>query len=294
MTTAADLIEETRLHLTSGKNEQINELQADYTAGSGSMTFKHDLKGITPGATISVGLNTLYVVSITESSKVATVIAGQQGSADANVNAGTIVRVQPRWTDSRIFKELNNDLRSLSSPSLGLYRQKVKVITFSSLVAGYDLAADVISVDEVRVDMPGSVRDQPPIRSFEVIRQADTLLFPSGVALRINEPGWPGRALRVKYRAPFASLASLASTVASTGLPDSAVDLPPMGAALRLIAVKEIARNQTEAQPDTRRAGEVPPGAVLGSYRGLAGMRAQRIEEERSRLRAQNPIRMQQ
>lgn len=294
MTTAADLIEETRLHLTSGKNEQINALQADYTAGSGSMTFKYDLKGITAGHTISVGLNTLYVVSVTESAKVATVIGGQQGSSDVSATAGATVRVQPRWTDHRIFKELNNDLRSLSAPSVGLFRQEVKVITFSPLVVGYDLAADVISVDEVRVDEPGSMRAQPPIRSFEVIRKADTSLFPSGVALRINEPGWAGRALRVKYRAPFLPLSGLLSTVTSTGLPDTAADLPPMGAALRLIAVKEIARNQTEAQGDTRRATEVPPGAVLGSYRGLAGMRAQRIEEERSRLRAQNPIRMQQ
>ena len=294
MTTAAVLIEETRMHLTSGKNEQVNALLADYTAGSGSMTFKYDLRGIVAGSTISVGLNTLYVVSVNEQAKVATVLAAQQGSVDANATAGTTVRVQPRWTDHRIFKELNNDLRSLSSPHLGLYRQASKVITFSSSTAGYDLSADVISVDEVRVDEPGQLRSQPPIRSFEVIRQADTALFPSGVALRLNEPGWPGRALRVKYRAPFLPFTTLATTVTSTGLPDTAADLPPMGAALRLVAVKEIVRNQTEAQGDTRRAAEVPPGAVLGSYRGLAGMRAQRIEEERSRLRAQNPIRMQQ
>jgi hypothetical protein len=294
VTTAADLIEETRLHLTSGRNEQINELSADYTAGSRSMTFKDDLRGITAGHTISVGLNTLYVVSVSESSKSAVVVGGRQGSSDVNADAGQLVRVQPAWTDHRIFKELNNDLRSLSSPSLGLYQQKAKVITFVALTHGYDLAADVISVDEVRVDVPGAERSQPPIRSFEVIRQADTALFPSGVALRINEPGVPGRALRVKYRAPFLPLAGLTADVAATGLPDTAYDLPPMGAALRLIAVKEIDRNQTGAQPDPRRANEVPPGAMLGSYRGLAGMRAQRIEEERSRLRAQNPIRVQQ
>jgi hypothetical protein len=294
VTTAADLIDETRLHLTSGKNEQVNELSADYTAGVGQMSFKHSLKGITPGHTISVGLNTLYVVAVSEAAKTATVIAGQQGSVDANADAGTAVLVQPRWTDHRIFRELNNDLRSLSSPHLGLYRSVAKAVTFVSGTFAYDLAADVISVDEVRVDEPGQHRTQPPIRSFEVIRDADTTLFPSGVALRINEPGWPGRALRVRYRASFLPLSTVGTDVAATGLPDTAFDLPPMGAALRLVAVKEIARNQTEAQPDTRRAGEVPPGAVLGSYRGLAGLRAQRIEEERSRLRAQTPIRMQQ
>jgi hypothetical protein len=114
--------------------------------------------------------------------------------------------------------------------------------------------------------------------------------FASGNMLQLYEPAAPGRAIRVKYRAPFGQLVNLTDNVGTvTGLPDSAMDIPPMGAAMRLVAPREIKRNFTESQGEPRRSEEVPPGAVAGSWRGLAGMRAQRILSEAMRLAAMYP-----
>lgn len=291
MTTASDLLEETRWHLLSGLNEARNRLAANYAAGAGTLAFQYQIDNLAEGHTLSVGLNTFYVLSVNTAQKTATVIGGQDGSVDVNATQGDPVRIRPRWPDHRIFKALNDDLRALSAPQIGLYQQKVATFTFNPSVYGYGLPADVIGVDEVRYSEPGPELDQPRIADYQVIRGADTALFPTGVSLVLGHGAFPGRPVRVRYRAGFAPLSTLTSDVAATGLPDTAIDLPPLGAALRLLPGKEIRRNQLEAQGDTRRAAEVPPGAISGAGRFLAMQRQLRIAEETSRLRAINPLR---
>ena len=65
-----------------------------------------------------------------------------------------------------------------------------------------------------------------------------------------------------------------------------------MGVQLRAMVGREIKRNFTESQGDTRRADEVGPGAIQASWRGLAALRAQRIEAEQARLSQQYPQRI--
>ena len=55
------------------------------------------------------------------------------------------------------------------------------------------------------------------------------------------------------------------------------------------MAGREIKRNFTESQGDTRRAGEVAPGAVMQSSRNLQILRQQRITAESARLDALYP-----
>ena len=121
------------------------------------------------------------------------------------------------------------------------------------------------------------------------MQNAPTSDFPSGNALFIYGSAQSGNAVRVLYKGNFTTLNSLSSGVRLSGLPDSAWDLPPMGAAVKLMASREIKRNLTESQGDTRRASEVQAGAVANSYRGLAAIRASRIAAERARLDAQYP-----
>ena len=53
---------------------------------------------------------------------------------------------------------------------------------------------------------------------------------------------------------------------------------------------REIKRNFTESQGDTRRASEVPPGAILQSSRQLQVLRVQRIAAKAARLDAMYPM----
>jgi hypothetical protein len=62
-----------------------------------------------------------------------------------------------------------------------------------------------------------------------------------------------------------------------------------MGVQIRLMAPREIKRNFTESQGDTRRADEVGAGAVGASVNNLIRMRRDRITAEAAKLIRQYP-----
>ena len=120
-------------------------------------------------------------------------------------------------------------------------------------------------------------------------RDMSTADFASGAALTVNGYVEPG-SMRVTYKAPFASLVTATDNVESvSGLHAQAHDILPLGAAIRLTAGAEIARNFLD-QADTRRADEVPGTARLGQMRALLQLRQQRIDAEKARLYAKYPV----
>ncbi len=292
MTTGSNWIDSTRSYLMSGYSEERNKLSVAYTTGATTLTFLYPLGGIRPGARLSIGLNTFYVWSV--DGQVATVSSAEDSSTDTNAAIGTIVRVNPRFTDDEIWKALTSDLSDLSSPSSGLFGIGTIDLTYNAIVNGYDLtsvASDMISIYEVKYLTPGPQMDNPRIHTtgWRLNRNANTSQFASGISLQLFEPAYPGYNVRIVYRKYFSMPSSILSNVTSTGLLDSALDLPPIGAAIRLMAGREIKRNFTEAQGDTRRAGEVGAGAIMQSSRNLQMLRQQRITAESGRLDALYP-----
>ena len=292
MTTGSDWISQTRSYLMSGYAENRNKLAVAYTAGSGTLTFSYALEGIRAGARLCIGLNTFYVWSI--SGQTAVVSGGEDSSTDANAPIGSLVRVAPRFTDSEIWDQLGNDLGDLSSPSNGLFGINSVDLTYNATINGYDLGPisdQILSVYEVKYLTPGPQLDNPRITTngFRLNRNAINTQFPSGISLQLFQPAMPGYNVRVVYRSVFTMPSTSFANVSSTGLLPSAYDLPPLGAAIRLMEGREIKRNFTEGQGDTRRAGEVAPGAILQSARGLQQMRAQRIAAEAAKLDALYP-----
>ena len=292
MTTGSDWISQTRSYLMSGYAENRNKLAVAYTAGSGTLTFSYALEGIRAGTRLCIGLNTFYVWSI--SGQTAVVSGGEDSSTDANAPIGSLVRVAPRFTDSEIWDQLGNDLGDLSSPSNGLFGINSVDLTYNATINGYDLGPisdQILSVYEVKYLTPGPQLDNPRITTngFRLNRNAINTQFPSGISLQLFQPAMPGYNVRVVYRSVFTMPSTSFANVSSTGLLPSAYDLPPLGAAIRLMEGREIKRSFTEGQGDTRRAGEVAPGAILQSARGLQQMRAQRIAAEAAKLDALYP-----
>lgn len=293
MTTAQQWVDETRSLLMGGQVEELNRLDGGYTAGGTSLLMEFPLRGIQPGARISIGLNTFLVWEV--NGLTVTVSGGQEGSTDGNASTGSLVRVRPRFTDFEIFRTLNYDLHDLSAPANGLFQVDAKSFTYDSVVSGYNMSSvdsDVLSVIEVRYETVDDSKLWPRLHSdkYRLARSVPTSDFSSGLALMIYEPANQGYSIYVTFRAPFTQLATLASTKTSTGLPSSAWDLPPLGAAIMLMSGREVKRNFTEAQGDTRRAAEVGPGAVSQSAAGLRLQRRDRIVAERNRLESLYPL----
>lgn len=295
MATLLNWVDRTRGHLLSGHQEQRNTLAANYTAGSGTLTFASATNGIVANTRLSIGTNTFFVLSVNTSGLAATVLGGQGGSTDANAVTGDLVRVNPMVTDFEIVGCLQDELADLSAPDNGLFQIKSVTLAYLANTVGYDLAGvtDLIDIYEVRAQDSGTRAwwTQMSKAMWRLDRSADTALFSSGLSLQVFGPAFNGYALRVLYRSGFVFPPTMATDLATTGLPATAFDIPPIGAAMRLMAPREIKRNRTEFQSDTRRAAEVPPGAVAGSYRGLMMLRQARVASEAARLLSAYPDR---
>lgn len=293
MTTVADWIAETRDHLDGDAGVEANLLKIDYVAGSGSISLTNALGNIGPGAWLSVGTNTMLVLASDPLTKTATVLAGQRGSVDANAPLGSLVRVSPRFTDYAIWRQLNRTLGALSSPRNGLYAVGSIEFDYAPAVEVYDLAGvtDFLRPLEVRRQTVGPSLAWPSVETsmWDILRSAPAE-FASGISLRVRGPD-VGYGVQLVYAKKFTALPlTPTADVSVTGIMDTAHDIPPMGAALGVMGGREIGRNDEKRQGSTRRANEVPPGAINASPRSLAGQYAERIKQESDRLRSQYPV----
>lgn len=246
-----------------------------------------------PGIALGVDLEVFYVQN--KSTNSVQVVPGYQGSTEAAHSAGTLVYINPRFSLFDIGTAINDDLLDLSSSENGLYAVNACEITYNPSIQGYDLTdvntgSPVTAINEVlsiryKVPFPIGTWKPIPYGSWELSPNADPTSFPSGYALSILTGGFPGLPMRVTYKAPFNPLVDLNDDIVATaGMSDTMADLPPLGAMVALVAPREIRRNQIDSEPDSRRAPEVTPGAVMNSVAGVLRLRQSRINAESARL----------
>lgn len=292
MTSASDLVAETRQHLLHGTREGINKLATTLDADDTDVVLTYDLRGVQEGAVISLGLERMYVWSSTVSSKTASVERGWDGTIAVAHTAGEIVRVNSRFDDFAIFRALNEDILDLSSPENGLFQVTSLDLTYATTTYGYDLNASMIGAPLlVEAEYPGGTGNWSRLSGWQFNPNADSTDFPSGKSLHLlGDQGSPGRTVRVVYAAAFETFLDLTDDTEDIGLPDTCADIPPLGAAARLLAGRASRRSDLDAQGSTRRSEEVSTNDALASPRGLLAQRQMRINSEAARLAALYPV----
>ncbi len=292
MATLSTLINQTLRRVQPGQQVEALTLNGSYTAGATSFAVSDPagtiLPSLRPETVVAIDLELFYVQAI--SGTTVTVVPGYLGSTTANHASGALVYLNPRFSQFDIMTAINDDLNDLCSPENNLYQVKSIEITYNPATIGYDLTGvtglvDILSVQQ-KIPYPIGYWAPYPRRKWTLTAGADTTDFPSGYALRLNEGGYPGMPFRVTYKTgftPFAALTDDATSVA--GLSSTMYDLPPLGAMVAMVAPREVKRNQIDAAPDSRRATEVPPGAVMNSVAQVLALRARRINAEASRLK---------
>jgi hypothetical protein len=317
--TFGDLIEKVYRRTMGSIRERAVQISAISSNATSVTLTGAQITSIMPGVILGVDMEIMYVTNWTTASYgtatpygTATVIRGYNGSTAAPHAANTVAYINPRYSRFDIGIAINDDLRSLSSPSNGLFRVGVAQLTYNPVFAGYDLGAlpdNFIDILEIRYRIAPPYRTFPAIKRWKVLRwqqNSTDPVFPSGKGLVIYESGWPGLPIYVTYSAPFIKLVNLTDSVLETptindeappyngyanavvpNLTATMVDLPPLGAEIDLTQPREISRNFIESQPDPRKAAEIVAGAVAGSVNALVARRAQRISEEADRLTRQ-------
>lgn len=298
--TVADIVNDTRQHLFTGSREELNLVQTGFASAASPSTFTvaftNALNGIQNGARLEVDVEILRVLTSNATALTALCIGGQDGSAVASHSAGALVTVNPKFPAFRILRALQQVFRSIGSPGAGLYQYATTDFTITQPLIGYDFPTTLplLNVHRVYYRLVGQTarKDWQAVPNARWKRNLPTGDFPSGQAIFIPEAYLPaGTPIRVIYRAPLGELGSnLAADVGTaTGLLESAFDIPPLGAAMQLVAPREIKRNFTEAQPEPRRAAEVPPTAVGQSISALRQLFLMRMSQEATKLSAMYP-----
>lgn len=273
----SELIEETRRILFSGQREEQNKLTSDISALDTSLLVTYDTGSIDRGSKLSIDLEDIYVWG-KSSQTISPVDRGQFGSTAASHTNGTIIHVNPKFSNNEIFNAINDELTSLSTAANGVYNPVTLMIPYLSNTITYVFGEEVIDVLDVRYRVPGSPVTWLISHDWEYTRGL------GGRTITVRD-AYPGQDMAITVKLPFSTLPrSMTANTIIYSIPETVIDIITIGAAWRLVSTREVRRNFDEVQGDTRRAGEVPPGANLGAARELARIRQQRINEEASRL----------
>lgn len=283
MTTVQQLLDRIRRdYLTQGRVEPRNKLASSITDSETTLTFTCDLDNIVAGSIISIGLEDFHVWSTDTTAKTAVVDRGIDGTTAAAHTTAERVRVTPRWTDAQLLRAVNSELDNLYAQ--GLYGVDTDAFDYSASTIGYEIDANADSIWQVQVK-DYAFDNWVRLSGWEFRVNQDTTMFPSGKAIYLRQGAYPGQSVQVSYRRPFVHLSSLSQTVASTSLlADTSEDVLAMGTAITLLVGRGVSQRLLESQGSTRRAEEVPPGALEQAITPIIRQYQARVRAERSTL----------
>jgi len=284
MTTAATVIDRTLRQLLSGTVEARNKLASTIDSSATSVTMTYSLEALRAGQVFEIDSEMFYIWEADVSTKTLTVQRGYNATTAASHTAGAMVTVSPRFPRSQVLESINDEIADLSSPMHGLFQVKTLNITYNGNDRMVNLVGATNVIDLLNVSVRYLTDDYPLARKVKIVRDMPTDDFASGFALKFDQNVYPGR-LRVVYKSAYGGVTDESTSLTTTcGIQDSVIDIVNIGTQLRLMAPREIKRNFTESQGDTRRAEEVGPGAITASVSNLRQLRRDRITAEAARL----------
>ena len=289
MSTVGTVIDRTVRQLMSGTVEERNKTTLAINATVTSVTFQYDLSGIRPGGVIQIDNELMYVWEISAGSKSVTVERGWNGTTAAAHAASSVATVDPKFPRAQILEAMNAELDDLASPMNGLFQIKILELNYNGTDLMINLPTTDKIIDLISVSLRYISTDYIKVRRCRLIRDLPNDDFNTGYAIRFDEQVRAGRMVIV-YKSPFTNITTESQNIQNvTGLPTSCEDILILGSQIRLVGPREIKRNFTESQGDTRRPDEVPSGSVGNSITNLLRMRRDRITSEAAKLMRQYP-----
>ena len=289
MSSVGTVVDRTLRQLMSGVVEERNKTTLAINAATTTVTFQYDLSGIRPGGVIQLDSELMYVWEISAGTKSVTVERGWNGTTAAAHAASSVATVDPKFPRAQILEAINAELDDLASPMNGLFQIKILELNYNGTDLMVNLPTTDRIIDLISVSLRYISTDYIKVRRCRLIRDLPNDDFNTGYAIRFDEQVRAGRMIIV-YKSPFSNITTETQNIQNvTGLPTSCEDILILGSQIRLVGPREIKRNFTESQGDTRRPDEVPSGSVGNSITNLLRMRRDRITSEAAKLMRQYP-----
>ena len=241
-------------------------------------------------ALVELDTELIYISSVDENSGVATCPAWfrQQNGTPANdaFAVDSRVVINPVWPTYQLAKKITQGIGALYP---ALYQVKETNLASSATNGNYLLPSDVDGILRVTLEGTGPGQVQMPISRFSL----DTISSDGFKYLRTAPGGAPGT-LRVTYRAKpvVPDPSDLAATWASTGLPDTAADLPVLYAVLASLPTADASKTQTNSVEQSDRNRLVQGGSANSTSRRLQEIYQARLLDERRKLTDRYPARL--
>lgn len=289
--TVSDLIDETlSLHLHGHQRGHVNLLDGAINNSVTSLVLQWDAPPVTPGSWIEIGDELLLVTAV--AARTLTVLRGQGISTAASHSDQDLVVIEPRFPRSVISRALRDTIRSWPR---NFYAVTQTEVTTTASGFDFDLAGstgkDVHRLLRVlRRARTGKTEPWVDITDgVSLARHADTGEYTSGNSLHLDAALGQVYVLEATYGHAFvtSTWASTTDVETTVGLTSTMLDIPPVGAAARLIRGREATRSSTFRQNQPRRAEDVPPMYLSRNAEMLEEFHQTRIADEVRRLQTQ-------
>ncbi len=287
--TIADCVTHTKRLLNSNTRTErdavANTGGEALTASSTSLKLSHKTDGIRAGSYISLsdGTNpaeTMYVYS--RNGEYVVVARGVDGSAGYAWPEGTVIEVEPRFTEFQILEAVRDAIRALPN---NLYAVSTTSVEFASTSAQTVTSSAIASTGFYHVisttRTARNTEDRLLNINIDVQRHTDGTFK----VIRRESIEKPVTAY-IRYAHPFVTTTLNMSTRLDDDIKmeDSMRDIPALGAASALVLAEESLRLDLHSQGDSRSEGAVAAGDRTRYSLMLQAQYDRRISEEARRL----------
>ena len=220
------------------------------------------------------------------------VIRGHEGSTPIAHASNEVVRVAPTFSAWRIWRALKNAISELSSPTK-LYRvldididrsQRLGDLLYPLTLPEGTEAQNVQRAISARFRVPeyrDSVEVRGPLRLvYDARLPNDTR---AAVAIRIDDgqvPWDPRMKVKVRLACDLVALTDPTQAVVDLGLPDTALDIPPIVAAFHLMSTLPGRFILPDAASEPRAPGDLAAGSGQSAVSRLRQVYRDRVMEE--------------
>lgn len=276
----SEAIRATRQHVGQSK-DSLNRLDGAIDDSTTSVTFEFATPLPTAGSVIEVRSSStselMYVWSVT--SQTATVLRGHDGSTPASFADEDLVAINPVLSYADTYREIQRELEAL--PSEGLPQLTSTTVTYSYTNSAYDTSAVSNLIRPLALEYAVGGRDH---WDYDLLEHPDLI--------RVKHYWTPDSAVTLHYATTFTAPTAYTQDLSTDlGVPATAQDVVPIGAAIRVFYAQEQLRGQANVQQHARASEDVAPGSGARSVALLQQWKATRLAHEQRRQRERFPRR---
>jgi hypothetical protein len=295
--TVAQLVERTRRHLATVEAAPLNVLSVAVGLSDLTAVMRYELGDIEDNVYIAIDDEILYVWN-TDDDRTVTVSRGMLGTSAAAHAVDAIVESPTRFPKPVIKDALQEEVRSWPDSIFRVSSVVGNRVLGTSII---DLGLDnddlicVLGVDQGPRLTTTSFEDRWSAAKFRLMRMSVAEGVESETAIQITgDYEQTDRTVNVlvglRFEADTADDGD--NVVTEWGVPRTALDIIPFGAAVRLLMGREAVRTEADALMESRVAEQIPPQYLTQTAVAFQRLRDRRLDQEAMRLRGRYPVRM--